>query len=182
MIIFAVPTWKIYLFAPQYPEGLSLTIWLTKITGNVDSINNLNHYIGMKPISREMFPEFDFLVYIAGAYIAFGLLVSVTGSKKLLLVFLIAGILGGAAALADFYRWGYDYGHHLDPGAAIKVPGMSYQPPLIGHKQLLNFDAYSYPAAGAWIFLANVVMAGIILFFETYRIKRMKITRRAGAA
>ena len=34
------------------------------------------------------------------------------------------------AGLADFYRWGHDYGHNLDPDAIIVVPGMSYQPPL----------------------------------------------------
>jgi copper chaperone NosL len=62
--------------------------------------------------------------------------------------------------LYDFYSWGYDYGHHLDPKAAIQVPGLFYQPPLIGHKTLLNFDAYSYPDTGGWI----IVGAGILCF------------------
>ena len=56
--------------------------------------------------------------------------------------------------------WGYDYGHNLDPKAAIQVPGLSYQPPLIGHKQLLNFDAYSYPDSGGWV----VMVAGALFF------------------
>ena len=47
----------------------------------------------------------------------------------------------GLAALYDFYAWGYDYGHNLNPEAPIKVPGMAYQPPVIGTKQLLNFLA-----------------------------------------
>jgi copper chaperone NosL len=29
---------------------------------------------------------------------------------------------------------------------------MSYQPPLIGFKQLLNFGAYSFPDTGGWLF------------------------------
>ena len=40
--------------------------------------------------------------------------------------------LGAVAGLADFWRWGHDYGHNLNPRAAIQIPGMSYQPPLIG--------------------------------------------------
>ena len=44
--------------------------------------------------------------------------------------------------MVDFYLWEYEYGHNLDPTAPIQVPGMSYQPPLIGYKMLLNFGAY----------------------------------------
>ena len=58
-----VPVWSIYLIAPQYPEGLSMQIWLNKITGQVEIINGLNHYIGMKHINADMFPEFKFLTY-----------------------------------------------------------------------------------------------------------------------
>ena len=65
----------------------------------------------------------------------------------------------GFIAMVDFWRWEYNYGHNLDPNAAIIVPGMAYQPPLIGFKQLLNFGAYSVPDRGGWIFMS----AGIIL-------------------
>ncbi len=59
----------------------------------------------------------------------------------------------GIIAMADFWKWEYNYGHNLNPDAAIIVPGMSYQPPLIGFKQLLNFGAYSIPDIGGWIFV-----------------------------
>ena len=48
----------------------------------------------------------------------------------------------------------------------IKIPGMGYQPPLIGHKKLLNFDAYSMPEIGGYIIIAVVSIAGIIWFVE----------------
>ncbi len=76
----------------------------------------------------------------------------------------------------DFYRWEYNYGHNLDPSAAIRVPGMSYQPPLIGYKQLLNFGAYSIPDAGGWIFL-GVALALIIGVFLELR-NTVTITRK----
>src|SRR5688572_789976 len=82
-IAYAVPVWSIYLIAPQYPEGLSMQIWLYKITGQVEIINGLNHYIGMKQINADMFPEFGFLIYILGFYVLFGLVVAFTGYLKL---------------------------------------------------------------------------------------------------
>lgn len=173
IIIYFVPVWSIYLIAPQYPEGLSMQIWLDKITGQVEIINGLNHYIGMKHIKEDMFPEFNYLIYILGVFILFALTVAITGSRKLLLGYLIFSLLGGIAALYDFYKWGYDYGHNLDPTAAIQVPGMSYQPPVIGHKTLLNFDAYSYPDTGGWVL---VVVTGILFLVFLYEWRKNKKT------
>ncbi|HEX6428129.1 MAG TPA: nitrous oxide reductase accessory protein NosL [Niastella sp.] len=169
IVMYFVPVWSIYLIAPQYPEGLSMQIWLNKISGQVEIINGLNHYIGMKHIKGEMFPEFTFLVYIVGLFILFGLTIAFTGSRTLLFLYLVLSLIGGMAALVDFYMWGYDYGHDLDPTAAIQVPGLSYQPPLIGHKKLLNFDSYSYPDTGGWI---AVVVSG--LFFIIWLVEWRK--------
>ena len=171
-IMFFVPAWSIYLIAPQYPEGLSMQIWLYKITGQVDIINGLNHYIGMKHIEAEMFPEFSFLVYILGFFILFGLVIAFTGNRRLLFIYLILSVIGGVAALVDFYLWGYNYGHDLDPAAAIQVPGLSYQPPLIGHKKLLNFDSYSYPDTGGWVVVGVTGIYFLIWFLEFRKHKR----------
>ncbi len=180
IIMLLVPVWSIYLIAPQYPEGLSMQIWLNKITGQVEIINGLNHYIGMKHINANMFPEFTYLVFILGFYILFGLVIAFTGNRKLLFYYLILSVIGGIVALIDFYRWGYDYGHNLDPSAAIQVPGLSYQPPLIGHKKLLNFDAYSYPDTGGWILVGVTGLFFIVWFIEWRRQKKQtKITRTA---
>ena len=141
-------------------------IWLNKITGQVDIINGLNHYIGMKHIHVDMFPEFTYLVYIVGFYILFGLIVAITGWRKLLYAYLILTVLGGFAAMYDFYQWGYDYGHNLDPKAAIQVPGLYYQPPLVGHKTLLNFDAYSYPDIGGWVIVGSALVFFAVWFFD----------------
>ncbi len=176
IIMFFVPAWSIYLIAPQYPEGLSMQIWLNKLTGQVDIINGLNHYIGMKHIEVEMFPEFSFLVYILGFFILFGLVVAFTGRRRLLFIYLVLSVIAGIAALVDFYMWGYNYGHDLDPAAAIKVPGLSYQPPLIGHKKLLNFDSYSYPDIGGWIVVGVTALFFIVWVLEWRRQrKQMKM-------
>jgi copper chaperone NosL len=175
--VFFLPAWRIDLFAPQYPEGLMMNIWINKLTGNVDIINGLNHYIGMKPFSEASFPEFKYLQYVVCAYMLFGLLIALTGKKRLLQIYVLLSFVGGSLAIYDFYNWEYKYGHDLDPRAAIQVPGMSYQPPLFGHKRLLNFDAYSFPDIGGWIVIASVVLAILILVFEWYRGKKLKSNR-----
>lgn len=147
-LLFVTPLWRIRLEAPQYPEGVVMYIWLTKLSGQVDLINGLNHYIGMRPIRQEDFPEFALMPWIIAALLLLGLLAVVFNRRWLfagwLLLFAVIALVG----LLDFYRWGYVYGHNLDPRAPIKVPGMSYQPPLIGSKKLLNFTAYSFPDIG----------------------------------
>lgn len=169
-----VPLWEILMWAPQYPEGLEMKIWIDNLSGDVRIISALNHYIGMKHIEVSMFPEFKYMIYIVGAMIAIGILTAIINRRVMLVIFATLIVAAGIAALVDFYLWGYDYGHNLDPTAPIVVPGMSYQPPLIGTKQLLNFTAYSGPAIGGWIFLIAGILAIGILIFEIYKSKMKK--------
>src|SRR5690606_933944 len=154
-----VPLWRILMWAPQYPEGLEMKIWINNITGDVKIISALNHYIGMRHIEVSMFPEFGYMIYIVAFVIAFGVVTALANRRIMALLY--AAILSACAisALVDFYLWGYDYGHNLDPNAAIIVPGMAYQPPVIGTKQLLNFTAFSGPDVGGWIFIISGAMA-----------------------
>jgi copper chaperone NosL len=169
-----VPLWQILMWAPQYPEGLEMDIWINTISGDVKVISALNHYIGMKHIEVEMFPEFKYMIYIVGALIGFGLLTAI--SNRRLMVWIFCGLLmsTGVAALVDFWLWGYDYGHNLDPTAAINIPGMTYQPPLIGTKQLLNFTAFSGPDIGGWIFVCVALLIMGTLSYEIILSKKKK--------
>ena len=169
-----IPLWQIVMWAPQYPEGLEMKIWIDDITGDVKIISALNHYIGMRHIEVSMFPEFQYMIYIVAFVIAFGLLTSVVNRRHMLIAYTVLLLACGIGALVDFYLWGYDYGHNLDPTAAIIVPGMAYQPPVIGTKQLLNFTAYSGPDLGGWIFIIAAILAIGTLLFEIF-ISRKKI-------
>lgn len=172
LITYFVPLWQILLWAPQYPEGLTMKIWTSKLSGEVDIINGLNHYIGMKHISVEMFPEFKILGMLIGFLMLVGLAAAVLGSPKTLFFFTFLSYVYGVVAMWDFWRWGYDYGHNLDPNAAIKVPDMSYQPPLIGYKNLLNFTSYSGPDTGAWIIIGVCLLATALWWWEFLRSRK----------
>lgn len=170
LLAYVAPLWHIGLKAPQYPEGLGLYIWVNRITGekpqDLASINGLNHYIGMKPIEPESIPELGYMPLAIGLLAGSGLLVAVARRRRLFYAWTAIFTVGALAGLADFWRWGYDYGHNLNPHAAIQVPGMSYQPPLVGTKQLLNFQATSWPALGGWIVILALMLALGACFLE----------------
>ena len=171
--VYFVPLWNIALDAPQYPEGLGMQIWLSKITGDLNTINGLNHYIGMKTIEPDSIEELKLMPYIIGFIILIGIIVFIFNKKSLLLTWILFIIILGTVGMYDFWTWEYDYGHDLDPTAAIKVPGMNYQPPLIGSKQLLNFNAQSMPDAGGYIIFAVGVIA-IMVFIYEYKFNKSK--------
>lgn len=177
-----VPMWYIDLDAPQYPEGLQLLIYPNKIGGNVDIINGLNHYIGMRTLHTEDFIEFKLLPYIIVFFAAAFILVGLLRNRKLMQILLFLFVSFGIIAMIDFWRWEYNYGHNLDPNAAIVVPGMAYQPPLIGFKQLLNFGAYSMPDIGGWLFIASgaLLLFGVII--DRRILKKAAVTNLSGVA
>lgn len=167
--VFAVPLWHIQLEAPQYPEGLGMNIWVNRLSGDLSTINGLNHYIGMMEIHPESFAELKYMPVIVGFFMAFGLLIAIVNRRALLTAWFGLLALSGLAGLWDFWRWTYDYGHKLNPYAAIKVPGMSYQPPVFGSKTLLNFKAHSYPDLGGWLLIGIGFAVFALLAWEWLR-------------
>jgi len=148
-------------------------IWASRITGekpqDLNSINGLNHYIGMKPIQPESIPELRLIPIALAALSGAGILVAVIGRRGPLYAWVILFTLGAIGGLADFWKWGYDYGHNLNPHAAIQIPGMTYQPPLVGTKQLLNFRATSWPALGGWVIIAVLLTTAFLAVSERRR-------------
>jgi len=167
------PIWEINLDAPQYPEGLGFEIWINKMTGDLKTVNGLNHYIGMKSIEPDSIKELQIMPYLIGVLILSGLIVAILKKRKIFIAWIVLYIIMGIAGAIDFYIWEYDYGHNLNPEAAIKVPGMSYQPPLIGEKVLLNFTAYSYPSTGGIILISGVLIAILVLIYDIRKDKAL---------
>lgn len=168
------PIWSIDLVAPQYPEGLALKIHADGIRGDVEIINGLNHYIGMKTLHDKDFIEFSLLPFILPAFALLFLITAILNKRRSLNWVFALFVLFGIVAIIDFWRWEYSYGHDLNPDAAIQVPGMAYQPPLIGFKQLLNFGAYSFPDTGGWLFIGTGILLLLTVILE-YRLNRPKV-------
>jgi copper chaperone NosL len=172
LALFLFPLWNIALEAPQYPDAIGMNIWINKITdqepNDIQNINLMNHYVGMKDIPKEMeefkiFPPVIIIMTILGVIIGF------VGKRKLYLVWFVIMALLGSAGIYDFYLWEYEYGHNLSEHAAIKFldaagDPMAYQPPLIGNSTILNFVAKSWPRAGAY-FLFTGMLLSVVAFF-----------------
>lgn len=176
-----LPIWRITLDAPQYPEGMGMQIWARTITGenpnDLDIINQLNHYIGMKKIVPESIPELRIIAPVIGVFGILCLLAAFRPRAWSVAILLVGLSAAGAFGLYDFWRWEYDYGHNLDPRAAIRIPGMSYQPPLIGTAKLLNFTSTSWPAAGGYLLFAagGLLAVSLLLLWRPWE-------KRAGFA
>src|SRR5262245_32298386 len=175
ILLFArsLPLWRIDLIAPQYPEGLGMAIYASTVRGakehDLENINKLNHYIGMKRIEPDAISDLRIIPwFIIGLAVA-GLISAAVGRRRVAIAWLGAFAVVGAIGLWDFRRWQHDYGTNLDAEhAIIKVPGMTYDPPLVGTEQLLNFTATSSPAAGSLV-LAIGFGLGVIAVMKRSR-------------
>ncbi|HEU4988225.1 MAG TPA: hypothetical protein VFT41_00420 [Gemmatimonadaceae bacterium] len=173
LTLYVVPLWRIRLVAPQYPEGLGMEITVNSVHGlkehDLQNINELNHYIGMKVIDPAAIPVLRVMPWVVAGLVVFGLATALLGRPGLLYTWLSAFVILGGAGMGVFWWWEYDYGHHLDfEHAIIKIPGMTYQPPLIGAKQLLNFRAISIPDWGAW-FVGLAFALGVVAAVSAHR-------------
>lgn len=157
------PLWNMTMFAPQYPDGLRLDIYSYRLEGgnkgqDITEINVLNHYIGMRDLETKDFTEFKWMPFVVGILGLLFLRAAVLGRLAHVLDVLVLYVYFGLFSLWSFGYKMYQYGHNLDPRAAVKVD--PFLPPLFGGKQLANFEVFSYPQAGSYALAA----AAILLF------------------
>ncbi len=177
--LFVFPMWNIRLGAPQYPEPLGIDIHINGLKGenefDIQNIDGLNHYIGMKTLPKpEDMWEFSVFPIVILSMSLLGILIGILGvlgkvsSRWFLFWFILMSILG-ILGMYDFNQWLVEYGTDLDPNAIMKLLNpdgspMKYNPPLIGHKKLLNFDAYSYPRLGG-VLMGIGMMFTLVAYF-----------------
>lgn len=178
--LFIFPLWNITLEAPQYPDPIGMNIWINKLTdhkpNDIQNINLMNHYVGMKPIPEHM-DEFDIFPPVIITMLVLGLIVGFVGKRNLFLVWFVVMSALGVAGIYDFYLWEYDYGHNLSEHAAIKFLDesgnpMAYQPPLIGNETILNFVARSWPRTGAYLLFVSLSLSIVAFFVAKKEIAR----------
>lgn len=161
------PLHEMTMFAPQYPDGLRLEIYSYKLQGghggqDVQEVNVLNHYIGMRDLSTEAFTEFNWIPFVVGALGLLFLRTAVLGKMANLVDVVVLYIYFGLFSLWSFGFKLYSYGHSLAPTASVKVD--PFMPPMFGYKKLANFEVYSYPAVGSYALLAAAVVLVVALY------------------
>ena len=187
--LFKFPLWNIMLGAPQYPDPLGMNIYIEGIQGvqefDIQNIDGLNHYIGMKTIPKpEEMWEFEVFPIVIGAMVILGVLIGLLGffgklSYKWFLGWFIVMSILGLLGMYDFNQWLVQYGTDLDPKAIMKLLNpdgspMTYKPPLLGYQKMLNFDVDSWPATGAYMIFTGMVLTVVAFFVGRKEFKTIK--------
>ncbi|MGV3532103.1 MAG: hypothetical protein ACO1QR_07005 [Chthoniobacteraceae bacterium] len=162
------PLWQIHLTAPQYAEGLKLDIHSWRIVaGNngqdIVEINNLNHYIGMKPLHQADFFEMKWMPFIIGGFVIFTLRAAVFGMMRYVIDLFTMFSYFGVFSLGSFVYRMWEYGHNLDPKAPVKVE--PFMPVIFGTQQIANFEQSSLPQLATYLLFGYVLcLIGAVWF------------------
>jgi hypothetical protein len=185
-----LPLWRMELVAPQYPEGLVMYAYGDHFEGDPGSyyddireINGLNHYIGMKRI--EPVAEMDLFLPGILATAAGGLLVSFIGWKRgWFRLLAIAGFwFVPLFFVADLQYWLYQYGHTMDPEAALDTG--AFTPKVLGTTKVWNFHSETGFQMGFYLMIAAALVITFlppaIRWAQTRRGARRQVARGAAA-
>mgnify|MGYP006436978495 CR=1 FL=1 len=156
-----LPLWRITLIAPQYEEGLRVSIYSYKLEGgnggqDLVEINNLNHYIGMRPLKQSDFVEMKWMPFALGLFALIALRAAVHGRMSQVLDLFALFSYFGLFSMGLFYYRLYTYGHNLDPKAPMTIE--PFTPMLIGKNQIANFVQYSFPLIGGALMLVIPIL------------------------
>ncbi len=165
-----LPVWEITLHAPQYPEGLTMEVYAHTVTGDLQEINTLNHYIGMHEISPDEFPEFNFIPFFLIRFLGFAFLAFLVARMPVAAIGWIDFAVFGGVMLWDFQHWLYEYGHDLSPDAPIDID--PFTPKLFGVTEVGNFSVSSYPSTAAILMFAAGLAGPAIVAWEWWRRRR----------
>jgi len=162
--------WDFYINAPIYGQKwLTVAIYpLAGVSGDVEEVNIVNHYVGLGPIGNEEIPEIIYLPYFYAAYITLAAITAISlqlKRKKPTLLLLLSGVILVASVYGYVYLWLYNYTHTIMPGAAFKIE--PFDPPFIGEHRVANFIIRSYPGPSLILLTISAVIG--ILF--TRRLK-----------
>ncbi len=162
-----LPLWGMTLVSTNYPEGLRMVVYPSRITGDIHELNALNHYVGMMPISDTFFTELR-LLPAAFALVALALAGSAFVRRRWAMLPPLAMMVALAVyGLISMRHRLWQFGHELDPAAAIDIP--PFTPPMMGMHQIAQFAGYSYFTWGTFLPMVAGLLAVIVLASDLRR-------------
>lgn len=154
-----LPLWGMTLASVQYPEGLRMVVYPTKIVGDLSEINVLNHYIGMAEVSNDFFVELKVLPVLFGT-----IGVAALAAALVRRWWTAAVPLALMAGTAVYGFWSmrsrlHSYGHDLDPTAPMQVE--PFTPAMFGEHVIAQFGTYAY---FSWGTLLPTIAGGLVAY------------------
>lgn len=174
-----VPYWQLTMKAPQYPDGLTVTLFINRFEGDIQEIDGLNHYLGMPPLDEGGKVE---RIIALGAVSTFALLVlaTVLVHNRWAGLLALPAIIFPGVFLADLQYILYKFGHSIDPHSALGGAIQPFTPPLLGVGKIGQFATVASFGPGLYLALlaSGLVIAGLALHRRIYREVR-RARRRA---
>lgn len=170
LISIFLPYWQLTLMAPQYPQGLKMEAYVNHVAGDVDEIDGLNHYIGMRSLKEAAELERSLSILMIGALVLL-IIGSIYTHSPFALFFTVPAILYPVLFLGDLYFWMHDFGMHLDPHAPLSNAVKPFVPPLIGEGFVGQFKTIASWQVGLFMSLAAsvLIIAGLYYHRKAYK-------------
>lgn len=164
------PYWKMTLMAPQYPGGLEVEVYVNRMTGDVDEIDGLNHYIGMRPLDEAA--QLERSVSIAATImLAMLVLAAVFIHTRYAALLALPAVLMPYLFLADMYYWMRNFGMNLDPTAPLSSAIEPFVPPILGEGVVGQFRTVAEFQSGIYMafFAGFLIIAGLYYHRRAYK-------------
>jgi nitrous oxidase accessory protein len=173
-----LPIWQLRLEAPQYPQGLRVTVYLDRLAGDVREVDLLNHYVGMRPLEQAA-PRERALARPALLAAAAAVLGAAWGRGPWSSAGALPAALLPAVVALRLHVWLRTYGQQLDPRAPIRVA--PFVPPLVGTHRIAQFRARTMFDAGFYLLVAASLLIAWALA-ERATIRRRRVPSAVPAA
>jgi copper chaperone NosL len=118
----------------------------------------------MHPLDSEHFAELRILPFSFGLGALLCLLAAALHRRSVTTLVLAGGLVSGLVSMAIMFYELYNYGHNLDPRAAIDVP--PFMPPPLGFNKIANFHVTSFFHLGSIFFIVAIVALVIALWIS----------------
>ena len=180
MISIFVPYWSMTMFAPQYPDGLTVKVYINQLEGDIREIDSLNHYLGMPSLDEGGRLERTTSVY---AVAAMGLLLmaGVFIHNQWAGILAIPILAYPFVFLLDLWWILYRYGHSIDPNSPLGSAIEPFTPPLFGRGTVGQFATIARPEMGLALVVAAVAVVLAGLWFHRMAYKPIVEARRRAA-
>ena len=159
------PYWKMTLLAPQYPGGLHVQVFVNRMTGDVNEIDGLNHYIGMRPLAEAAALERSVSMFMI-ALLGLLVLAAIFVHSKWALLLALPAIFMPFIFLADMYYWMRDFGLNLDPTAALSSSIEPFVPPILGSGFVGQFETVASLSFGWYMAFLGSLLIVVALYYQ----------------
>lgn len=165
-----MPYWRMTLLAPQYPGGLSVQVYVDRMTGDVREIDGLNHYIGMRPLGEAAQLERS-LSILAIAVLSLLLVAAIFIHNRWAALCALPALLFPVMFLGDLAFWLRNFGQNLDPRAPLSSAIKPFIPPVLGEGVVGQFRTVAAVDRGFYlaVLAAVLVLVGLYCHRRAYK-------------